>query len=150
MAPFTYTIDIEREPQEVFAFATDPRRFSEWQRDVVRVRMLDGARFESSRRFAGSERTTVQRITRNDPPHHWAAEGIDGPVRPYATITVEPVDDGTRSRVIFTLDFEGHGIGVPLLPLIRRQAQQGAQQSYHHLKRLLEARDSPGHSGTEG
>jgi uncharacterized protein YndB with AHSA1/START domain len=140
VAASTYTIEIARPPQEVFAFATDPLRFAEWQHDVVGVRMLEGARFTTNRRFAGAERTTVQRIIRDDPPHHWAAEGIDGPIRPHATVTVEPVGTG-RSRVTFTLDFEGHGVGVPLVPLVRRQAQQAAPRSYHNLKRLLEAHD---------
>jgi Polyketide cyclase / dehydrase and lipid transport len=118
--------------------ATDPRRFAEWQHDVVNVRMLGEARFATTRRISGAERTTIQQITRNDPPHGWAARGIDGPIRPNAMITVEPVNGGTRSRVTFTLDFEGHGIGVPLLPLVRRQAHKGAPNSYRNLKNLLE------------
>jgi uncharacterized protein YndB with AHSA1/START domain len=138
MAPSVYKIEIDRPPQEVFGFATDPQRFSEWQRDVVSVRMLDGSRFSTIRRFGGAERTVTQQIIRNDPPRGWAAAGIDGPIRPHATIGVEPIDGGTRSRVTFTLDFEGHGLGVPLLPLVRRQVQQGAPTSYHNLKRLLE------------
>ena len=39
MAPIVSSIDIARPPEEVFAFATDPSRFAEWQRDVVRVRV---------------------------------------------------------------------------------------------------------------
>jgi hypothetical protein len=80
----------------------------------------------------------IQQITRNDPPRGWAAHGIDGPIRPHATITIEPVDDDTRSRATFTLDFEGHGIGLPLVPLVRRQARTGATNSYRNLKKLLE------------
>jgi hypothetical protein len=81
----------------------------------------------------------TQQITHNDPPYRWGARGIDGPVRPHATITVEPLDDGARSRVTFTLDFEGHGLGVPLIPLVRRQARAGAPVSYRNLQRILEA-----------
>jgi uncharacterized protein YndB with AHSA1/START domain len=138
MAPMVSTIEIACTPEEVFAVATDPRRFAEWQRDVVNVRMLGEARFATTRRISGAERTMIQQITRNDPPHSWAARGTDGPIRPNATITVEPVNGGARSRVTFTLDFEGHGIGVPLLPLVRRQAQKGAPNSYRNLKDLLE------------
>jgi uncharacterized protein YndB with AHSA1/START domain len=140
MSALVSTIDIARPPQEVFAFATDPRHFAEWQRDVVDVRMLDDARFTTTRRFAGAKRTLIQEITRNDPPHHWAAQGIDGPIRASATITVEPIADGTGSHVTFTLDLQGHGIGAPLLPLVRRQAEKGAPISYQNLKQLLESR----------
>ena len=138
MAPLVSTIEIACTPEEVFAVATDPRRFAEWQHDVVNVRMLREARFATTRRISGAERTMIQQITRNDPPHGWAARGIDGPIRTNATITVKPVNGGARSRVTFTLEFEGHGIGIPLLPLVRRQAEKGAPNSYRNLKNLLE------------
>jgi uncharacterized protein YndB with AHSA1/START domain len=139
MEPLVSTIEVARPPAEVFAFATDPTRFPEWQHDVVSVRMLGESRFTTTRRITGAERTMTQEITRNEPPRDWAARAIDGPVRAHATITVDPVDDGTRSRVTFTLNFEGHGLGVPLLPLVRRQAQKGAPNSYQNLKKLLES-----------
>ena len=139
MAPFVATIEVARPPREVFEYATDPTHFAEWQRDVVRVQMLGGGRFATTRRISGAERTMTQEITRNDPPHGWAARGIDGPVRPHASITTDPLDGGARSRVTFSLDFEGHGLGVPLIPLVRRQARNGAPVSYQNLKRLLEA-----------
>ncbi len=139
MEPLVSTIEIERPPDEVFAVATNPLRFAEWQRDVVTVRALDESRFITTRRVGGTERTFTQQIIRNDPPRSWAAQGIDGPIRPHATITVEPIDGGTRSRVTFTLAFEGRGLGVPLAPLVRRQAQKGAPISYQNFKKLLEA-----------
>jgi hypothetical protein len=81
----------------------------------------------------------TQQITRSDPPRSWAAQGIDGPIRPHATVSVEPINDGTQSRVTFTLGFEGHGLGVPLVPLVRKQAQKVAPTSYRNLKNLLES-----------
>ena len=139
MAALASTIEIARPPEVVFAFATDPRHFGDWQRDVVSVRMLDGSRFATTRRINGVEREMTQQITADEPPRHFAARGVDGPIRPHATITIEPIDGGARSRVTFTLDFEGHGIGVPLIPLVRRQARKGAEASYRSLKKLLEA-----------
>ena len=55
MAPIVSSIDIARPPEEVFAFATDPSRFAEWQRDVVHVRVEGdrppgvGSRFTTTR-----------------------------------------------------------------------------------------------------
>jgi uncharacterized protein YndB with AHSA1/START domain len=148
MAPIVSTIDIARPPDEVFAYVTDPTRFAEWQKDVVRVELDDGppgvgSRFTTTRRIGGVERTTVQQITEISPTSRWSARGIDGPIRPDASITIEPLDDGARSRVTFALDFRGHGIGVPLIPLVRRQAQKGAPVSYRNLQRRLES--SPRH-----
>ena len=144
MPPIVSRIDIARPPDEVFAYATDPSRFAEWQRDVVRVRIEGdrppgvGSRFTTTRRVGGAERTMTQEITECRGPTSWAARGVDGPIRPNATVTVEPLDGGTRSRVTFALDFEGHGIGRPLLPAVRRQTQKAAPVSYRNLKVRLE------------
>ena len=138
MAPLVHMIEIARPPQEVYAVATDPLRFAEWQPDVVRVELPGPARFTTTRRMTGGARTIVQEITRDDPPHSWAARAVDGPIRPHATITVEPINGGAGSRVTFTLDFEGHGLGVALLPVVRRQAEKAAPVSYANLQQLLE------------
>jgi len=132
------TIEIARPPGEVYAYVTDPARFPQWQRDVVGVRLLGEGRFETTRRFARAQRTLTQQITRDEAPHSWTARGIDGPIRPMASVVVEPLDGGARSRVTFTLEFEAHGLGVALLPLVRRQAAKGAPVSYRNLKRILE------------
>jgi len=145
MPPIVSDIEIARPPDEVYAYVTDPSRFPEWQHDVVRVRLEGdappgvGSRFTTTRRIGRVEQTTTQEITQLDPPRSWAARGVDGPFRPNADITVEPLDGGARSRVTFTLDFEGQGIGR-LLPLeiIRRMAARGAPRSYRNLKERLE------------
>jgi uncharacterized protein YndB with AHSA1/START domain len=146
MSPIVSTIEIARPPEEVFSYVTDPSRFAEWQSDIVRVRVPEGplgvgATFTQTRRVGGVERTMTMRLTQHDPASGWAAHGIDGPIRPIATITIEPRHDGARSRVTFTLDFAGHGIGVPLIPLVRRQARKGAPVSYRNLKRRLDGGD---------
>ncbi|RZS41391.1 polyketide cyclase/dehydrase/lipid transport protein [Herbihabitans rhizosphaerae] len=144
MAPIVTTIEIARSPREVFAFVADPTLFAEWQDDVVSVRMEDGAspgvgaRFATTRRMGGAERTTVQEITSFEEPTTWRARGVDGPIRPDAAITVEPVNGGAGSRITFSLDFQGTGPGVALVPLVRRQARKSAPVSYEHLRRLLE------------
>jgi hypothetical protein len=53
----------------------------------------------------------MQEVSEVRPPTTWAARGVDGAIRPSATITIEPLDDGLSSRVTFALDFEGQGIG---------------------------------------
>ena len=144
MPPIVSSIEIDRPPDEVFAYATDPSRFAEWQRDVVRVRVEGdrppgiGSRFTTTRRVGGTERTMTQEVTERSAPRRWAARGVDGPIRPSATVTVEPLDGGARSRVTFDLDFEGHGIGRPLLPAVRRQTRRAAPVSYRNLKQRLE------------
>jgi uncharacterized protein YndB with AHSA1/START domain len=144
MPPMVSSIEIARPPDEVFSYVTDPSRFAEWQHDVVSVRIQGGrppgvgSRFTTTRRIGGTERTMTQEITEISPPRSWAVHGVDGPIRPHANVTVEPLNDGARSRVTFALDFEGHGIGKPLVPVVRRQALKGAPTSYRNLKERLE------------
>jgi uncharacterized protein YndB with AHSA1/START domain len=143
MSALTTTVEIGCPPEEVFAYVTDPTRFAEWQADVVRVD-LDGSPgaagmlFSTVRRIGGVERSMTQEVTEYDPPRRWASRGIAGLIRPSAAIDVEPAAGGGRSRVTFTLDFHGHGLGVPLLPLVRRQAEKLAPASYRAAKENLE------------
>src|SRR5215211_4004572 len=110
MPPIMSTLEIARPPDQVFSYVTDPSRFSEWQDDVVCVRTAGGrppgvgSTFTTIRRIGRTERTMTQEITEVNPPRSWAARGVDGPIRPSATVTVEPLDGGTRSRVTFALD----------------------------------------------
>jgi hypothetical protein len=61
------------------------------------------------------------------------------PVTAIAKGRIEPLDDGTRSRVTITLEFEGHGIGKLLIPLvIRRQARKQLPRNTARLKEVLE------------
>jgi len=144
MPPIVSSVEIARPPDEVFTYVTDPSRFPEWQHDVVSVRIEGdgrpgvGSRFTTTRRIGGVERTMTQEITEVSPPRSWVVHGVDGPIRPNANVTVEPLDDGARSRVTFALDFEGHGIGKPLLPAVRRQTLKVAPTSYRNLKERLE------------
>lgn len=145
MPPIVSSFEIARPPDEVYSYVTDLSRFPQWQQDVVRVPIQGddppglGTKFTTTRRIGRVEQTTTQEITKISPPRTWTARGVDGPFRPSAGITVEPLDDGTRSRVTIALDFEGHGVGK-LLPLevIRRMAAKGAPRSYRNLKERLE------------
>jgi uncharacterized protein YndB with AHSA1/START domain len=145
MSPIVSHIEIDRPPQEVFTYAADPERFAEWQNDVARVRVEGGqplgvgSRFTTTRRIGPVEHSSTQEITELAAPRRFAARGIDGPLRANATITIEPLDGDTRSRVTFTLDFEGQGMGTVLIPdVVRRMAARGAPKSYRNLKERLE------------
>jgi hypothetical protein len=147
MPPIESQIDIACPPAEVFGYATDPSRFGEWQDDVVSVRIQGahppgvGSRFTTTRRIGRVELRTTQEIIEFRPPTSWAARGVDGPLRPSASITVEPLDDGARSRVTFALDFEGKGIGRMVPDVVRQLALKGAPTSYRNLKERLERGD---------
>src|SRR3981081_3713919 len=126
MSPVVTTTDIERPATEVFVYATDPTRFSEWQKGVVEGHMDQvgtpqvGARCSTTRRIDGSSRPSTSQLTHIDPPKTWGVRGIDGPIRATVDVTVEPLTE-TRSRMTIAVDFEGHGIGRILVPLVVRR-----------------------------
>jgi hypothetical protein len=98
----------------------------------------------TTRRIGGAERKVTSEITKLDPPARWAVRGIDGPVRAIVDVTVEPVDGSGRSRVTIELDFDGHGIGKLLVPLIvRREGRKEMPANVQRLGEQVEARASP-------
>jgi hypothetical protein len=57
-----------------------------------------------------------------------------GPIRALVDVTVQALDDA-RSRVSIEVDFEGHGIGKLLVPLVvRRQAAKEMPANVARLK----------------
>ena len=145
MAPITNSVEIARSPEQVFAYVTDPSRLTEWQESAVSSRLEGGdapavgSRVVVVRRVGRRERTMTVELAELNPPTSWAVRGIDGPVRGNVKGTVEPLDDGARSRVTIELDFEGHGIGKLLVPLVvRRQAQKEMPKNLQNLKERLE------------
>jgi len=146
MAPITTTIQIDLPADDVFAYATDPTRFSEWQQGVTGGHMDSdgtptvGTICHTTRRIGGAERPSVSEITHVDPPKTWGVRGIDGPIRAIVDLTVEPLTGG-RSQLTISVDFTGHGIGKILVPLVvRREAVKEMPTNLAELKRRLEER----------
>ena len=146
MTPLSSTIEVDRPPAEVFAYVTDPSRFHEWQDGVVSGGMEGdgpaavGAKCLTTRRIGFAERPSTSVVTAVDPPTRWAVRGIDGPVRATVDVRVEALDGGGRSRLTIDLEFEGHGIGKVLVPLVvRREAEKEMPENLRRLKGKLEA-----------
>jgi uncharacterized protein YndB with AHSA1/START domain len=146
MAAIVESIDISRRPEDVFAYMTDASHFPEWQDSVVSARPEDdgplavGSRTRVTRRVGGRALSTTEEVTELDPPTSWGFRGVGGlPVVGIARGTIEPLDNGKRSRVTIALEFEAHGIGKLLVPLvIRRQARKQLPRNEQNLKALLE------------
>jgi hypothetical protein len=102
--PVVATAEVDRPSEEVFAYATDPTRFPEWQSGGVSGRMDDGGRSAvgahctTVRRIGGAERASRSELVLLDPPRSWAVRGIDGPIRAAVDVSVEPLG-ADRSRI---------------------------------------------------
>lgn len=144
MAPIVNSVEVAQPSAVAFAYVTDPARFREWQSGLVSGRMdrdpvTVGARCTTTRRIGGRAREITSEITLFDPPNNWADHGTDGPIRGIVEVNVEALDNDTRSRVTISLDFEGHGIGKLLIPLmVRRQARNEMPANMRRLQERLE------------
>jgi uncharacterized protein YndB with AHSA1/START domain len=149
MPPIVTTAEIGRPAEEVFAYATDPVRFSEWQKGVVDGHMdgpaggtgtpAVGARCVTTRRIGGASRPSTSELVHIDPPRAWGVRGTDGPIRALVDVLVEPLA-GSRSRLTISVDFTGHGIGKILVPLmVRREARKEMPANMAALKHKMEA-----------
>ena len=144
MPPITVSDEIHRPAEEVFAYATDPSRFSEWQKGVVSGHMESagapkvGDRCHTTRRIGFSNRPDTSELVRFDPPRQWGVRGLAGPIRAIVDVTVEPLSEAS-ARLTIALEFEGHGIGRLLVPLVvERQAQREMPVNLAALKERLE------------
>jgi uncharacterized protein YndB with AHSA1/START domain len=145
MAAIVESIEISRRPEDVFSYATDFSHFPEWQGGVVSARREGdaplgvGSRAVVTRRVGPRKLRRTEEITELTPPWTWAVRGVGGPLIAIAKGTIEPLEGGRRSRVTIALEFEGHGIGRLLVPLVvRRQARRQLPRNEEKLKELLE------------
>ncbi|MEV5875583.1 SRPBCC family protein [Streptomyces sp. NPDC052101] len=144
MSAFHEEIDVDRSPGDVWAYVSDPAHLPEWQESAVSVEQLDdepfglGSRIRITRHVGGRDMPMTMQVTEFEPPHSWGLRGIDGPVRGRVHGEVTPLADG-RTRVTMDMDFEGHGIGKVLLPLVvRPQVRKELPHNEQLLKERLE------------
>lgn len=145
MAPIRASIEVARCPDEVFAYLDDLERHREWQEQIVSAEKQGdgptrvGTKSTEKRRMGKREMTVSYEVTEHDPPRAFAFHGIDGPVRVVGRATVEPLGDGSSSRLSLVLDFEGHGLGKLLVPLVRSQSRKQVPKDQQRLKERLES-----------
>ncbi|MCX4903537.1 SRPBCC family protein [Streptomyces sp. NBC_00878] len=145
MSAIKESVDISCRPEDVFSYVTDPSHLPEWQESAVSVRPVGdaplavGSRVVVTRRIGRRDIPMTSEVTELDPPRSWRVDGVDGPVRGHVKGTIEPLGDGERSRLTMSLDFETHGIGKVLVPLVvRPHVRKEMPRNEQTLKRLLE------------
>jgi uncharacterized protein YndB with AHSA1/START domain len=145
MAPLTASIEIDRTPQDVFAYASDPVRQTEWQEGLLSVKVETdgpvgvGTKAVDTRKVPGGTREFPFELTEFDAPNRMSFQVTGGPVRPNGTMTFSPLDGGTRTKVDFSMEFKGHGFGVLLIPLVNRDARKLMPKDLAQLKARLES-----------
>jgi hypothetical protein len=145
VAPIIARTVVARPAAQVFAYATDPTRFHEWQQGLIDGHLDQpgapqvGAKCVTTRRIGGANRVVTSELTHIDAPRTWGVRGIDGPIRATVDVTVEPLTE-ISSRLTIAVDFDGHGVGKLLVPVfIRRQAEKEMPANLKALKQRIEA-----------
>ena len=146
MAPISESTEINRKAEDVFAYLDDVERHGEWQEQIVAAERQDdgplrvGSRVKETRRVPGGNRTMTYEVTEHNPPRQSSFRVLDGPIRADGTISIEPIGDGSQSRLTITIDFKGHGLaGKVLLPVAKGQARKQIPKDQARMKELLES-----------
>jgi carbon monoxide dehydrogenase subunit G len=129
-------VDIDRSPEDVYAYLTDVSNLPKWQSGVHSARR-DGSQIHESRHMLGRELNTTLEIEEEDPPRVFALRAVNSPVPFSVRHELEPSGGGTR----LTVTGEGD---AGLLPgfaagIMARRAEKQFRKDFERLKRLLEA-----------
>jgi uncharacterized protein YndB with AHSA1/START domain len=142
----TSSIEIDRRPEDVFAYINEVERHHEWQPAILSARrepagpVRVGTRNIETRRVPGGPQEFVSEIIELDPPRRIVFQGLNGPIRPRVAVTIAPLGDGSRSRYTLELEFVGHGIGKLFAIMARREASKTVPQDQARLKAIMEKR----------
>lgn len=145
MTPVVDSIEIARSPEDVFAYMDQLERHGEWQTQIVSVTRHTegptgvGTRATDLRRTPMGKQSVEYEITEYDSPRKVSFRGLNGPIRPVGTVTVEAVGEG-RSRLTLELELQGHGLfGKLIAPLAQRDAHKQVPKDQQRLKERLES-----------
>ncbi len=140
------SVDIGRPVEEVFAFATDPKTWSEWAGPVIEVRQpalgqlrQQGGKFATVNKFLGRRFETRYEVTAYEPDRRFSYRSTDGPVPHEETFNFEAVPGG-GTRCTQTAEFEAGGFFGLVGPLLQRAAGRQSRNDPRTLKDLIEAK----------
>lgn len=141
MPTFDVTVDIAREPADVFAYLTDVSKLREWQSTAsdaeVDGSVRQGARIRERRQFLGRDVRTELEVTTYEPPGRFDVRSHGGPVAFAIRHRLEPSAVGTHLRA---------EVDVKLGTMMRiaaqgplKMAEREFRGDFERLKKLLEA-----------
>jgi carbon monoxide dehydrogenase subunit G len=134
---------VDRPPQEVFAFLSNPLNLPKWQAMVGSIEQVTpgatavGSKYNVHAEMLGRHLDGVMEITAFEPPAKFGFTNQAGPMQVTVTVTLKPAGTGTK----ITLNAQGNPGGLFKLaegPL-GHQIQSQMEANLARLKSLLEA-----------
>ncbi|MCA1570229.1 MAG: SRPBCC family protein [Chloroflexi bacterium] len=143
MAKAEVSTTINRPVEEVFAVVSDPESAPKWSSGSLESTKTStgpigvGTTARSVSRLMGRRIETETEMIEFEPNRRFVSRSTSGPFPIQATVTVEPVDGGTRVNA--TIEAEPGGFFKVAEPLIVRIAKRQFQSDFDNLKDLMEA-----------
>lgn len=140
MPSVTKTVELARGPEDAFALATDPGRFSEWLTihdgwpDGAPGAPEQGARFTQKLKLMGMPADVAWTVTELDGTRLVMTGAGPMGATLATTISAAAADDG--STVSYEAEFSGGGIQGPLGEMVTKQAGEELETSLGKLKEL--------------
>jgi uncharacterized protein YndB with AHSA1/START domain len=112
------SVEIDRPPEEVFAYVADPEHLPEWSGIVQEVRKegqgqpREGDRFTTAAKFLGRRFETPMEVVAHEPPRRHSDRSTGGPFEQEHTFIVEATDPTTGRPTTFTLRRAGSSTTV--------------------------------------
>jgi uncharacterized protein YndB with AHSA1/START domain len=136
-----HSVVINRPVEDVFAYASDPQKLTEWQNGLIRVegdsQMAEGAVTTEVRKVMGREMETQMECVTFEPPTKFSSRSLSGPVKMTFTQTSKPVDGGTQVDVL--VEGEPGGFFGVAGPILKRSVQKDVEKDYAKLKEIMES-----------
>lgn len=146
MARAEDSVVVERPPEEVFAYLTDPDNLPEWQASALEARqespgaMTAGTRIREVRKFLGKRMETIVEVTAYEPGKQFSLKVVSGPVPFHVRQSFHPVEGGTKIDVV--IEGEPGGFFRLAEPLVVRAVGRELANNLATLKDVLESRAS--------
>jgi uncharacterized protein YndB with AHSA1/START domain len=134
------TIEIERPPEDVFAYLTDAEKLPRWQKSLLEARangpFSEGTRIVEKRSLFGREAESELEVTALEPERRLTLRTISGPVELEIDHQLEPNGDGTKLQV--TAQGKPKGMFKLAGPAVETGARKELKRDFERLKALLE------------
>jgi carbon monoxide dehydrogenase subunit G len=138
---FEHVEEIDRPPDEVFAYVTDLANLPRWQSGVLEAsvngELRVGATVHERRRMLGRELTTTLEVSEYEPGRRFSLRALSGPMPFEVRHSFAPAGRGTR------LVFQGQAKppGLPRLAqrLLKPMAEREFRGYFETLKQLIES-----------
>ena len=142
MVRIDFTLEVERDAQEVFDYLTDLARLPEWQSSAVETHadgpLAVGVRIAQRRRILGREVENELEVTAFEPPCRLTLKALSGPVR--FTVDHRLLENGGSTLVNVVAEAETGTFMKLAEPLLARTAEEELRRDFDRMKEIVEGR----------